>query len=215
MHLNQTVAAGLIRLTVPSTWTRERAPVNLNTLPIMNSTRCILLTAVLSSITCHVLGAPSKQNKVVMHPATSASFLQDFLSERGLSVSSLTPKQLVDVSLAFFQKVPASGLSQVRESDMLLFQWGVFNWGQGERFQLDITRQFIESESMGDDGMSQLRLTAYFAPTKALREIKVSNRWCETKKQLEKFANYIATSEAFLAVRNAKPIEVTMAWHKV
>ena len=29
------------------------------------------------------------------------------------------------------------------EQDMLLFQYGVFDWGQGERFELDLTRQFI------------------------------------------------------------------------
>lgn len=181
----------------------------------MNLTRRALFTAVLGSIKCRVIGAPQKQDKAAMRPSTSALFFQNFLSARGLSVSSLTSKQLVNSSLEFFREVPFSGLGRGQDSDMLLFQWGIFNWGKGEHFELNITRQFIESGSMGDDGMSQLRLTAYFAPTQALRAIRVSNRWCETRNDLENFAKYIATSEAYLAVQNAKPTEVQLTWHKV
>lgn len=181
----------------------------------MNDVRRSLLTALLCSATGNVFGAAASGKKPAMRPMTSASVFQTFISERGLSTARMSPRQLVAVTLEFYRDVPAAGLDSSDSSDMLLYQWGVVNWGKGEFFEFDITRQFTETGTSGDDGMSQLRLTACFPPTQALRAIKMSNRWCESKRDLAAFNAFIAASEAFKALENVIPARVELRWSKV
>ena len=54
--------------------------------------------------------------------------------------------------IRFFQEVRPDSRIVEGAGDMLLYQWGVHDWGQGPSFQLNITRQFIELvEEEGED----------------------------------------------------------------
>jgi hypothetical protein len=83
---------------------------------------------------------------------------------------------------------------------MLLFQWDTHNWGQGQFFNLDITRQLIIDGVAEDDNIWQLSLTFKFTPTDALRDLGSRNQWCANLDQLEEFEEYIRDSTAFQAV---------------
>jgi len=50
-------------------------------------------------------------------------------------------------------------LTEAAENDMCLFQWGVHDWGQGQHFEVDFTRQFVLHEGGDYDHMEQLSLT--------------------------------------------------------
>jgi hypothetical protein len=123
--------------------------------------------------------------------------------------------QLVESALSFYQNVRATGLTKSALSDMLLFQWGVFDWGRGERFEFDITRQFISAGRSGDEAISQLRCIAYFAPTADLRSIPKANRWCESVANLDSFGAFIRNSDAYGAVSLLKPNLVSLQWGAV
>jgi hypothetical protein len=97
---------------------------------------------------------------------------------------------------------------------MLLFQWGIFDFGQGETFHYDITRQFVVSGSSGDDGMSQLSLTVHFGVSNALRGVD-GNRWCKSLANAVEFERFINASEATRAVEGLKPLRVTLDWGEV
>ena len=141
--------------------------------------------------------------------------MHQFLASRGLSASRLTVPQLIENGLDFYRSVRASGLANTPESDMLLFQWGVYNWGKGENFELDLTRQFISAGLFGDDAMSQLRCTAHFTPTPELRALPASNRWCRSIAEINVFSRFIRNSAAFQAVRSMTPERVNIEWSKV
>jgi hypothetical protein len=75
---------------------------------------------------------------------------------------------------------------------MLLYQWGVYDdVGGGRSFHFDLTRQFMLTDSDGDDGMSQLSLTLHFKPTPELEGIEDSNEWCHAPDDLEEFREFI------------------------
>lgn len=150
-----------------------------------------------------------------MRPSNSLQRLHSFLSAHGLAASGVLAPQLVEMAILFFREVYSAGLDSNPSSDMLLYQWGVFNFGQGEHFQFGITRQFIEVGSGGDHGMSQLSFVAYYAPTPELRKIRVSNRWCESRQEVKNFHAYILASEAYAAVKTQQPVFVKVAWNKV
>lgn len=169
----------------------------------------------LSSGCVAVLGFGCLSTGGKLKPADSARALEQFFAKRGPTISKLTVPQLVDGVLAFYREVPASGLIQEPQADMLLYQWGVFDWGKGANFEFDITRQFISAGLFGDDGISQLRCTALFTPTPALRSISVSNRWCKSITEFDSFAAFIRESPAYLAARSLSPARVEVSWSRV
>lgn len=181
----------------------------------MNISRRILLKLTLTGVVASPnlgLAVPTRSE---MKPSTSATSFDEFLAQRHLAIATLTIPQLVENTLAFYRSVRALGLAPNHDADMLLFQWGVFNWGKGEFFEFDITRQFISAGKTGDDAISQLRCTAYFIPTPSLRAIPVSNRWCTSISEAESFSNFIISSAAYRAVQGSKPSKVAASWEKV
>lgn len=141
--------------------------------------------------------------------------MQAFLAKRGLAVSDVTVPQLVDNMLEFYRTVRASGLAASAQADMLLFQWGTFDWGQGEHFEIDLTRQFIVAGALGDDAISQLRFTAYFPSTAEMRAIPTANRWCGSIAEVAAFAQFVRDSVAYRTAEAIKPSKVTLDWSNV
>ncbi|MCP4634923.1 MAG: hypothetical protein GY848_00420 [Methyloversatilis sp.] len=141
--------------------------------------------------------------------------MRAFIVARGREPLRVTVPQLIDDALAFYRSVPASGLASGPDTDMLLFQWAVFDWGQGERFEIDLTRQFISSSLMGDSAISQLRYTALFIPTAGLRAIPPANRWCRGIADPSSFDDFIRQSTAYRAVADTLPQAVQLNWDKV
>jgi hypothetical protein len=85
-------------------------------------------------------------------------------------------------------------------ADMLLYQWGTYDWGSGERFELDITRQVIPLPDTPDPDILQLHLVFRFLPTPELRLAGSGNRWCESLGAVESFRNFVLGSAAYQAV---------------
>ena len=95
--------------------------------------------------------------------------------------------------------------------DMLLFQHGVFDWGVGEYFELDLTRQLIQ----GVDTIIQIRSTFYFEPNEQLRAIGSATRLCRSLKELDDFIAHIQESEAYIACRKMQPRDIKVELHHV
>jgi hypothetical protein len=149
-----------------------------------------------------------------MKPSESAAVLRNYLAQQGVSESQLRVPQLVEGMLGFYRTVRVSSVERAK-GDMLLFQWGVFDWGHGESFEVDLTRQFITSGAFGDDAISQLRCTAHFAPTPGLRAIPVASRWCDSLDEIESFSAFIRDSAAYRATNSLEPAKVVLNWHKI
>jgi hypothetical protein len=181
----------------------------------MRQTRRSFLASA-SALTCGAFfDSVYAQTTGPMKPSQSAVAMRSFLTSRGLSIANLSTSQLIENTLAFYRSVRASGLANSPDADMLLFQWGVFDWGKGASFELDLTRQFIGAGATGDDAISQLRCTAHFVPSPELRAIPVSNRWCGSVADIEPYSRFIYDSPAFCAVASATPKNVVVEWGRV
>lgn len=78
-----------------------------------------------------------------------------------------------------FAAIPVEGVDP-DEGDLLLFQWGAYDWadGNGERFEIDVTRQFSILDRRSEyDHMEQLRCTFYYEPTAELLAFGSGERW--------------------------------------
>ena len=139
-----------------------------------------------------------------MTPSTSVNTFEEFVENRGGSFPELTVRSGVAEMLAFYESVLPTGCTD-ENGDMLLFQWGTYNWGDGTQFEINITRQFIESAAEDDDAISQLQLTFKFPSGKDADELGSGNRWCNSQSEIRRFRDFIFSNGAFLAKADLNP----------
>ena len=139
--------------------------------------------------------------------------LEKFITQTGKTTASLTPAEAVGVMLDFYRQVHIDDVAlEDSGGDMLLYQWGTYDWGQGRFFQCDITRQFIVADSDGDEGFRQLALTCFFQPSPAFDVLTKGNRWCRSADDLVGFEAFIRESGAYQAVGTLKPHKITIEY---
>ena len=165
-----------------------------------------------ASLTCSCLGAGFYVLRHrLMRSSDSKSRLEQLVADSGSTVAALSAADAVRFMLTFYRDVRADDSPLEGDGDMILFQWGAYNRGEGESYTYDISRQFIVSGSDDDDGMSQLSLTVHFPVTDALRALK-GNKWCCSPAQVDEFEHFIRTHAATRAVSSLIPLQVTLEW---
>ena len=123
----------------------------------------------------------------------------DRIQTAGASVETITPSKGIDLMLGFYDQNTVDGCRDDGHGDMLLYQWGTHDWGDGKSFELDVTRQLTFGEGEAED-IFQLSLTFKFVPTTELTQLASGNRWCSSREELEGFRNFIRQSAALLTV---------------
>jgi hypothetical protein len=148
-----------------------------------------------------------------MKPKASRPSFVKFAETNGVAISSCTPRTGFNEMFKFYSCVMPTGCDG-NDADMLLYQWGTYDWGSGEHFELNLTRQFIEHAKQDDDAISQLSVTFKFEPTAKLRALGASNLWCHSTTELQPFREFVEKSEAFLATadRMADATEVDFSY---
>lgn len=104
--------------------------------------------------------------KKLLRPAEVEAAFRDHLAPHLTATGLLTPRQALTALLDFYQTTSIVGVDQtVPDYDMLLFQYGTYDWhdGNGPRFNLNVTRQFFVEQNE-DEEFWQLRLTLYYSP---------------------------------------------------
>ena len=132
------------------------------------------------------------------------------VADAGRPLEALTPAEGVDLMTSFYREERAEGCHIDEDGDMLLYQWGTYDWGGGESFELDITRQLITGGE--DDDIFQLALTFRFQPTDPLRQSGAGNHWCHSPADLEDFRAFIFGSAPFLAVGREESAGVELGY---
>ena len=133
-----------------------------------------------------------------MTPGESEQAFRAFIRERGHHLDLLGVGEGVHLMLEFFEERTCSAIAEM-DGDMLLFQWGTYDWGSGRNFEIDITRQFIEAALEDDDAISQLHLTFKFQPDPDLEVLK-GNLWCPARSSIAAFRAQVLNHPALTAV---------------
>jgi hypothetical protein len=148
-----------------------------------------------------------------MKPDDAESVFRTFLTQRGKSVDELTPEDGIDAMLEHYRSVRADGCELDADGDVLLFQWGTYNWGRGARFEFDITRQLIQRGE--DASILQLSLTVKLAPEALLEGLGRGNDWCHHPRELPDFERRIRANHAYTAVRTRDDAEIAFDLQEV
>lgn len=108
----------------------------------------------------------------------------------------LTIDDFIEISIKLFEEVKASGVSVTEnlDNDMLLFQYGRYNWGNknGDHFSVDITRQFITET----EDFFQLSFKLIFEPEN-FEGYDSYNSWSMSFNTLEEWVEHIRTTEVY------------------
>jgi hypothetical protein len=132
-------------------------------------------------------------------PRNARQEFEKFLGGRNLNERDLNLADGCEALLDFYRDLRPQGpvFQQHEDADMLLFQWGTYDWGAGEHFTFNLTRQLILSEDAKDDDIWQLGLTFEFEPNNELRALGRGNKWCFSLSGLPEFREYLYRSAAF------------------
>jgi hypothetical protein len=126
-------------------------------------------------------------------------------------LAALTPAEGIAAMIACYADERVDGCDVEDEGDMLLYQWGVNDWGAGEAFEVNITRQLIVADDE-DDGPRQLSLTFRFEPCGALRAVRGGNRWCASPRGVAAFSRFVTSSRAYGAVDGLPVAQVSLTF---
>ncbi len=121
------------------------------------------------------------------------------------------PVVIISCMLDFYRDERTEDCRIEDDGDMLLYQWGTYDWGQGRWFDLNITRQFIP-EGGEDDEIFQLSVSAKYFPTPELDALGANNRWCESPSKLPQFNESIAESPALMRLAGRPCYTVEIAY---
>jgi hypothetical protein len=141
-----------------------------------------------------------------------------FIAQRGAHFDRLSVEQAVEYATDFYANQRVSGTNLADDEDMLLFQWGTFTVGGRERFEFDLTRQFIWAswlsrlvrihvlrwEPADATVMSQLNLTLVLEPSAALSELGTGAHWCRSPAEVRRFREMITASTPYKTLTSLK-----------
>lgn len=123
--------------------------------------------------------------------------------------------QLLESAFSFYRDERAVALVEA-EGDMLLFQYGVYDWGSGPFFEVDLTRQFVELERDGDENVySQFHLTCYYAVDEALIALGRGNCWCRDTSELDRFSKWVEAHPVLVAVESLSRLKTDVTWELI
>jgi len=94
------------------------------------------------------------------------------------------------------------------DGDMLLFQWAIHDAGDGERFEIGLTRQFVvaSDDEDEDEDLVQLSATFRFEPSEAMRAIDRGHRWCHQPTEADALRTFISEHPATRSVLRRSPV---------
>ncbi len=133
---------------------------------------------------------------------------------------ALTIPEVVDtfrLVLRLYEEHRIVNTSVESDGDMLLFQWGTYDWGNGRYFNVDLTRQVMEDLEDPDDqadSMQQLSVALKFFPSAETVMLNSGDRWCHSPDELPAFKKFIENSAAFAWAKGKKPdsVEVLLTY---
>ena len=116
---------------------------------------------------------------------------------KAIKGKDLTALLLVEVSLNLYNELKIEGIFDEEYNDVLLFQYGVYNWGDehGRHFSLDITRQL---QMPLEDEPYQLSFSLVFDPER-FENIDAYDCWSMDFSDLESFIEHIKDTDGFRA----------------
>jgi hypothetical protein len=108
------------------------------------------------------------------------------------------------------ERVTDANLAEYDDADMLLAQYGTYDWGEGAYFEVDLARQFVYTLEDGEQGwMAQLRCVFRYEPSPYLRELGDGSLW-SIDLELDDFASKFRAMPGFQVTDRPVRLEISL-----
>jgi hypothetical protein len=116
----------------------------------------------------------------------------------------ITPETALTSILDFYENYKTDNGSTTSDDDMLLFQYGTYDWGgKGGKFEFNLTRQIADPSN---DEYYQVKLTLYYR-MQDIGEIESFNMWSIDSPSINNWKETIVDTEGFKRASKAKPFD--------
>jgi hypothetical protein len=138
-----------------------------------------------------------------------------FTASAGTDPRALPVGQAFAAMFDFFAGVaPQASVPANEDGDMLLFEYGSYDWGNGAAFELCLTRQVIWEPEEDEIEIWQLRLVYRYDPTLVGDALGKGLRWCRSRDELPEFCEAVTASPALRAVAAMEPGNSALYWEQ-
>ena len=126
--------------------------------------------------------------------------------------AEISPREAITLMEAFHRRVRYAHDRTSPYGDTLLYEYGVFDWGRGENFDLKITRQIVfefTNPIEADDHIIQISLIFRYEPN-SFKDLSIMTQWaCDLPAQqdIEQFA---LASAGFLRASAMSPRSIEL-----
>lgn len=132
---------------------------------------------------------------------------EHFATVTGVDLQAAPPSTVFDTMLRFYAQVRVDGCDPADDEDMLLVDWGSYDWGQGRAYEIDLSRQVV-LPGRTDEAVVQLHVVYRFPNEGALAKIPVGNDWWGSPGSVDEFAEVLKGNVAVAATAGAEPLSV-------
>jgi len=146
-----------------------------------------------------------------MLPRESVMTFKKQLEKANIKIENVYLNEVIDQCIQFYQITRCEKVDLNNDGDMILVQWGSYDWGSGRYFEFDITRQFIEIGKEGDDAFSQFRFTLYYPPDIFDKSVK-GNKWFNNPNNCSEIKKYILQLPIYNQLKSISPIKREVNW---
>jgi len=127
--------------------------------------------------------------------------------ERLGSYEALSPDALIDLSVQLFRDLKLEDIPQHDPmEDMLLFECGTYDFGQGEHFLFSIARQWCSPEN---DEPYQLRIELRYDPA-AFKDCDAQTLWSDEEDTLAAWCGEIRATNGYALAQTLGPQAFTL-----
>lgn len=110
--------------------------------------------------------------------------------------------------LRFYAEVRVDGCDPGDDEDMLLLDWGSYDWGDGRAYEIDLTRQLVLPGGGAEEDLRELHVVYRFPNTGTLATIPQGNDWWGSPDRIGEFEEALTGNEALAAAADAEPQSV-------
>jgi len=130
-----------------------------------------------------------------------------FAGAAGIDVHNDPHTEVFDTLLRFYAQVRVNGCDPADDEDMLLLDWGSYDWGEGRAYEVDLSRQVV-LPGRTDEAVVELHVVYRFPNTGELAKIPVGNDWWGSPGSVDDFAEALKSNVAVAAAAGAEPLSV-------
>ena len=146
-------------------------------------------------------GTNSEQKQI---DVTDSKKTLEQIVNSNIADDNITPETALTSIIDFYRNYNTDIGSENADDDMLLFQYGTYDWdGSGGKFEFNLTRQIADPD---DEEFHQVKLTLYYKP-EDIGEIESFNLWSIDKPTIDDWQKNIKDTEGFKRATKARPFD--------